>query len=375
MPDQQPELITPRRAPHFRRRILQWYDRNRRSYPWRETSDPWAVWVSEVMLQQTQTGRVTEFYRPFLQRFPDADSLAAADLEEVLKAWEMLGYYARARNLHAAARLVVRDHDGRVPMTYEAFRALPGVGDYTAAAVLSIAAGQPFAAVDGNIKRLLSRLFLLEAPVNSPASLPQFQEQADALLHRRRPGDFNQAMMELGGRICRPRNPGCADCPVDRYCGAFQTGRQIELPQRLKGKKPPLRRVAVGIIERRGKILLTRRAARGLLGGLWEFPGGGIQEGESSREACRREIREETGLEVEVLEPLARVRHAYTHFRIVMEVFRCTHQSGRVRLDGPVDHRWIRPDEVGRFPLPAANHKFLHLILLAPGPEPHNNEG
>ncbi len=362
MRSSEPRLITPRRAPHFRRRLLDWYDRHRRDYPWRETSDPYAVWVSEVMLQQTQTGRVMEYYRPFLERFPDVAALAAADLVDVLKAWEMLGYYARARNLHAAASQVVREHGGRVPGGYEQFRALPGVGDYTAAAVTSIAGGQERAVVDGNVKRVLARLFLLDTPVNSASSRPLFQQHADALLHRGRPGDFNQALMEFGARICRPRTPRCDDCPVSVYCGAFQTGRQRELPQRVQRSRSPLRKVAVGVVQRRGRILITRRAPTGLLGGLWEFPGGGVRKGETAEEACRREIREETGLEVAVVEKLTRVRHAYSHFRIEMDVFRCRCLSGRVKLDGPVDHRWIRPGEINRFPLPAANHKFLHLL-------------
>jgi len=355
-------LITPRRAPHFRRRMLSWYDENRADYPWRETTDPYAVWVSEVMLQQTQTGRVADYFPVFLQRFPDVRTLAAADLDAVLKAWEMLGYYARARNLHRAARLVVDRHEGVVPADEAAFRALPGVGAYTAAAVASIAFGRPRAAVDGNVKRVLARLFLIEAPGNDASSLPLFQERADALLDRQRPGDFNQAMMEFGARLCRPRSPRCTACPADRWCGAMQTGRQAELPTRRASKPTPLRRVAVGIIERRGEILITRRAEEGLLGGLWEFPGGGVRRGETPREACRREIVEETGLRVTVGEKLIRVHHAYTHFRIEMDVFRCRYRSGRVRLDGPVDHCWITPGEIDRFPLPAANHKFLHLL-------------
>ena len=359
----QPNLPTPRRAPHFRRRLLRWYDENRSDFPWRRTADPYAVWVSEIMLQQTQTSRVSEYFERFLERFPDVQALAAADLQEVLKAWEMLGYYARARNLHAAAVQVVRDLGGAVPGSYDGLRALPGIGDYTAAAVASIAFDRPRAVVDGNVKRVLSRLFLLENPVNDAASLPAFQERADALLHRGRPGDHNQAMMEFGSRICRPRSPKCGNCPVSGYCGAWQTGRQSDLPRRRQQRKPPLRRVAVGIIERRGRILLTQRPVEGLLGGLWEFPGGGIERGESPAEACRREILEETGLRVEIAERLTRVRHAYSHFRIVMDVFRCRWRSGRVRLRGPVAHRWIRADDVHRFPLPAANHKFLHLLI------------
>jgi A/G-specific adenine glycosylase len=314
------------------------------------------------MLQQTQTGRVADYFPAFLRRFPDVGALAAADLESVLKAWEMLGYYARARNLHRAAKLVVERHDGVVPADETAFRALPGVGAYTAAAVASIAFGRPRAAVDGNVKRVLARLFLIESPANDAASLPLFQERADALLHRQRPGDFNQAMMEFGARLCRPRSPRCEICPVDRWCGALQTGRQAELPARRATKPPPLRRVAVGIVERRGRILITRRAPEGLLGGLWEFPGGGVKRGETPRQACRREIAEETGLQVTVDRKLTRVRHAYTHFRIEMDVFRCRHRSGRVRLNGPTDHRWIEPREIHRYPLPAANHRFLHLL-------------
>jgi A/G-specific adenine glycosylase len=358
----EPRLITPRRAPHFRRRLLGWYDRHRREYPWRRTADSYAVWVSEVMLQQTRTSRVTEYFGPFLQRFPDVQALAAADRQQVLKAWEMLGYYARARNLHTAAMQVVREYGGKVPVKYEQFRALPGVGDYTAAAVTSIADGQPRAVVDGNVKRVLARLLLLDVPVNSASSLPIFQERAAAILHRGRPGDFNQAMMEFGARICRPHTPCCDECPVTGYCGAFQTGRQSEFPVRLRRAPTPLRHVAVGIVRRGEKILITRRAPAGLLGGLWEFPGGGVRNAESPKQACRREILEETGLAVEVEKKLLQVRHAYSHFRIVMNVFLCRYLSGRVKLSGPVDHRWIRPQETGRFPFPAANHRFLHLL-------------
>ncbi len=362
MTEAEPRLITPRRVRHFRQRLLDWYDRHHRAYPWRRTADPYAVWVSEVMLQQTQTSRVTEYFGPFLERFPDVESLAAADLQQVLKAWEMLGYYARARNLHTAAMQVLRKHGGVVPEEYEQFRALPGVGNYTAAAVTSIAGGQPRAAVDGNVKRVLARLFLLDVPVNSASSTQLFQERATAILHHGRPGDFNQAMMEFGARICRPRMPCCDECPVTGYCGAFQTGRQSELPVRVQRTPKPLRHVAMGIVRRREKILITRRASEGLLGGLWEFPGGGVGKAESPKEACRREILEETGLQVAVEQKLMQVCHAYSHFRIAMDVFLCRHLSGRVRLDGPVDHRWIRPEEAGRFPFPAANHRFLHLL-------------
>lgn len=348
-------------APRLRRRLLAWYERHRRRLPWRETRDPYRIWVSEVMLQQTQVKTALPYYRRFLQRLPTLRKLAGADVQEVLKLWEGLGYYARARNLHRAARMLV-GRGGRLPDRWEDFRALPGVGDYIAAAVLSIAFGRPHAVVDGNVKRVLARLRKLTAPVNRPASHPIFQAEADRLLDRRRPGDFNQALMELGALVCTPASPHCAGCPLLRCCGAKQTETVARYPRRIAARKVPEAQIAVGVVFKNGRLLVTRRPPQGLLGGLWEFPGGKLQPGESPAAACVREVREEVGLDVAVAEPLAQVRHAYSHLRVRLHVFRCRFVAGRVRRNGPVDHRWVRVADLERLAFPRANRKFIPLL-------------
>jgi A/G-specific adenine glycosylase len=313
------------------------------------------------MLQQTQVDTVVPYYERFMARFADVAGLAGAELQTVLKLWEGLGYYARARNLHRAAEIVCRRHGGRVPDTRREIRALPGVGPYIAAAVLSIACDRPLAVVDGNVKRILARIFTLDAPVNVSPPAAVFQEKADALLDRRRPGTFNQAMMELGAVVCRLPEPDCAGCPVSTHCRSHP-GQVDKFPVRARRPVTPQVRVVIGVVTRGSRLLITRRREEGLLGGLWEFPGGKVKPGEPLESACRREIREEVGLAVLVEKHLARVRHAYTHFKIVADVFLCRSSSGRVRLDGPVDHRWIAADEMADYPFPKANHKFMDLI-------------
>ena len=223
----------------YRRRLRTWFRQTKRDLPWRDTRDPYRVWVSEVMLQQTQVATVVPYFQRFVARYPDILTLAGADQQDILKSWEKMGYYARARNLHKAAGIVAREYDGHVPSDYDTFRALPGVGDYIAAAVMSIAFERPFAVVDGNVKRVLSRLLMIEEPVNKPSSKKRFQSDADDLLDTKHPGDFNQAMMELGATVCRPKQPLCEDCPVLRYCAAYLAGCQSDFPVRAPRKKVP----------------------------------------------------------------------------------------------------------------------------------------
>ena len=341
---------------------MKWYQANQRDLPWRRSNVPYHVWVSEVMLQQTQVKTVLGYYRRFLTKFPDIQHLAAADLEAVLKAWEGLGYYARARNLHRAAQTVMQDHGGQIPNQWETFHKLPGVGDYIAAAVLSIAFNQPYAVIDGNVKRVLARLHKIHAPVNQANFNKQYKNAAARLLDSRQPGAFNQAMMELGALICRPRSPMCDACPLIRYCRAYRARQVAEFPKRQKLRATPQYHIAVGVVFKKERVLITRRKADGLLGGLWEFPGGKIKDGESAQAACIREIKEEVNLDVNIERHLAQVKHAYTHFRIVMEVFCCNYVSGRVYLRGPADFRWIRLNEYRRYPFPKANHKFIPLL-------------
>ena len=314
------------------------------------------------MLQQTQVATVVPYYESFMAAYPNATALANANLQDVLKRWEGLGYYARARNLHAAARRLTDERGGEMPRDYDGIRELNGAGDYIAAAVASIAFGERRAVVDGNVKRVLARLCDIEDPVGTAAAARRFREEADRFLDPSRPGDFNQAMMELGARVCRPRAPRCDACPVLTHCAAALSGRQAQLPVRKPKKPVPTYRIAVGVVEREGKLLITRRRDDGLLGGLWEFPGGKIAPGERAEDACVREIREEVGLDVAVTEHLAHVKHAYSHFRIGADVFACRYRAGDVILHGPTDYRWIVVDEIDEYPFPGANHKFLPIV-------------
>jgi A/G-specific adenine glycosylase len=346
----------------FRDHLIKWFVNYQRPLPWRQTKDPYHIWVSEVMLQQTQVKKVLFYYQSFIERFPDIRSLAAANLGQVLKSWERMGYYARARNLHKAVRIIAQEMDEKVPLEYDRFRRLPGVGEYIAAAVQSLAFDRPYAVVDGNVRRVIARVFLMDAPINTAASARLIKKRAEEILDRDRPGLFNQAMMELGATICRPGKPICENCPVIPFCLAHKRGQQSQIPRTIRGK--PLREdhIVAGIVYKDGRMLITRRKPEGLLGGLWEFPGGKVKPGETPEQACVREIKEEINLSIRIVDFLTQIRHAYTHFKIVMDVFRCSYVSGDVLLGGPVEYRWITRDEIDQFPFPAANHKFIALL-------------
>jgi A/G-specific adenine glycosylase len=339
--------------------LIQWYEKNRRDLPWRQTRDPYRIWVSEVMLQQTQVKTGIPYYLRFLQRFPDIATLAAADISEVLKLWEGLGYYARAKNLHKAAGLVMQNHHGRVPGTVEAFRALPGVGDYIAAAVQSIAFARPLAVVDGNVKRVLARVFCIDTPVNHSRAHAVFSSIAQQLIDVRQPAAFNQGLMELGALVCRPSNPLCPKCPVAAMCRALEQGRIDAFPRRITKKAVPTHHLIAGVISRNERVLITLRPLDIMLGGLWEFPGGRLNGNQDGPAACVREIRETVNLDVAVDGHLAQIRHAYSHFKIVMDVFACRHLAGRIHLRGPADFAWVFPKQLDNYPFSGAHRKLI----------------
>lgn len=338
--------------------LLQWYCATRRDLPWRRTRNIYRIWVSEVMLQQTQVAAATPYYRRFLARFPTVAALAASPLDDVLKAWEGLGYYGRARNLHAAARQVVTAHGGRVPRTPATFRRLPGVGDYIAAAVLSIAAGEPLPVVDGNVLRVWARWRCLREDVRTARARNRIRRELAAVIPAAAPGDFNQALMELGARVCVPRTPRCAECPLARRCAARRTGEAAALPVRAVRRAAPLRRVVVAVIVRRGRVFIQQRPADGFLGGLWEFPGGKIEPGETPETALARECREEIGVAPAAIAPLAEVRHAYSHFRAHLHVFVCRLGRGAAPRAAAAG-RWVTAAELDDYAFPGANRKFF----------------
>ncbi|MBP7869694.1 MAG: A/G-specific adenine glycosylase [Candidatus Hydrogenedentes bacterium] len=346
----------------FQKTLLAWFEAEARDLPWRRTKDPYRVYLSEIMLQQTRVDQGTPYYERFLERFPTLEALAEAEEEAVLKQWEGLGYYTRARNLHRTARIVMEQYGGRFPESADLLQLLPGIGKYTAGAVASIAFGQRAPVVDGNVKRVLARLNALAEPVDLPVTEETLWTLATALLPSRQPGDFNQAMMELGARICTPKNPACDQCPVCRHCEAYAGNLQASLPNKTAKKAVPQYEVVVAAIYREGTYLIGKRPSAGFLGGLWEFPGGKLRAGETHQQALERECREELGIEITVGGLVAVARHAYTHFKVTLNVYRCTLVSGTPEARAHTELRWVAPEDFGIYPFPKGNHKFLNLL-------------
>lgn len=332
--------------------LLAWYGPNQRKMPWRGHPDPYAVWVSEIMLQQTRVETVTGYFERWMAHFPDIQALASASQQDVLSQWEGLGYYARARSLQRAAQIVMEQYGGQIPQTQESLRKLPGVGRYTAAAIASIAFGQDVPTLDGNIRRVLARLFNLEIPARSPAGEEQLWKLAADHLPPGQAGDYNQAWMDLGSQICTPRQPACSHCPLIEFCQACHLGVQHLRPVLPERKKTPHYIVTAAVIEEAGLFLLARRPETGLLGGMWEFPGGKIQPGEDLPTCLKREICEELGAEIEVGASCGVYRHAFTHFKITLHAFRCRLLPGS--QPQPLEAsalNWTAPADLASFPM------------------------
>lgn len=293
----------------LRRALLDHYDRHQRRLPWRGERDPYRILVSEVMLQQTRVETVLDYYEAWLGRFPDIDALAAADADDVLRAWEGMGYYRRARNLHRAAQVVRERPDRALPPTYEELRELPGVGEYTAGAVASIAFGERVHAADGNVRRVLARLFDVSDPKRA-----WLRDTASALVDPERPGDWNQALMELGATICKPRGPRCGRCPVAEWCGAREAGTEEERPAAASRRAPRKAVFAVAVLHDDGLVLLRKRPADGLLGGMWAFPEVEVERSDDPAAAALG-IAAELTLEPRGVEALPPCEHAFTHLK------------------------------------------------------------
>ena len=357
------DRVTPAHLAAFREDLIAWYEKVKRDMPWRQTDDPYRIWLSEVMLQQTRVDQAQPYYERFVEAFPTVDALAAADLDVVLRLWEGLGYYSRARNMHKAARVVVEQFGSRFPDTYDAIRTLPGVGAYTAAAVLSIAYGRPHAVLDGNVIRVLTRAFAIPDEVNSQRTRNHLQILADALLDASRPSAFNQAMMELGATRCTPKAPQCPRCPLRSVCSAFDAGTPTAFPVKKKKAPIPHYDIAAGLVfDEQGRLLIQRRPEDKMLGGLWEFPGGKREPGEPLEETCRRELREELGIDVEIDALFDRVSHAYTHFKITMYAFRCHIRAGTPTSREGQPLRWVPLSELDSYAFPRANRRLLDAL-------------
>jgi A/G-specific adenine glycosylase len=312
---------------------------------------------------------VLPYYERWMARFPTVEALAAASIDEVLKLWEGLGYYSRARNLHTAAQTIVQEHDGRIPETVPELMKLKGIGRYTAGAIASIAFDQPVPVLDGNVIRVLSRLYDLPDDVTLAATKKKLWQTAAALVPQERPGAFNQALMELGQTICLPAAPKCHECPLAAVCQARARGTQLERPVKPLRRKTPHYEVTAGIIWREdGRFLIAQRPFEGLLGGLWEFPGGKQEDGESLPETLKREIAEELAIEIEVGEKLAVVKHAFTHFRITLHAFHARHVSGQPQNIGVAGHAWVDTADLEQYAFAKTDRqiiKALRLVLLS----------
>lgn len=368
-----------RQKQYFVEQLLQWYAENKRDLPWRKTRDPYKIWVSEIMLQQTRVDTVIPYYERFLSKFPTLDALAEAPEEEVLKSWEGLGYYSRARNLHAAVKEVKAKYNSKVPDQPESFRTLKGVGPYTAGAVLSIAFNKPEPAVDGNVLRVMSRYFLIEKDIAKSSTRVHMENIVREIIPRKDAGSFNQALMELGAVVCTPRSPQCGQCPVMEYCGAYQEGKEESLPVKTKARPPRpeyrLVLLAEGQGQHEGCVLLRRRPETGLLAGMWEPPHFEMIDSSMHRKTASRQketkpseqalifdqnrlmlyFKENYGLSVQATTWHADMQHIFSHIQWNLRVFIGTCSASEL----PDGWSWVHQSELTRLTFPNVFNKLL----------------
>lgn len=332
--------------------------------PWRDCGDPYKIWLSEIMLQQTRVDQATPYFERFVEHFPTVRDLAEADQQDVLRVWEGLGYYSRARHLHSAAQTVVDKFDGKVPDSWNEITELKGVGPYTASAILSIAFQKKYAVVDGNVIRVLSRYHGIEDDVRSTKTKNTIQEIADEFISEDRPGDFNQAVMELGATICTPSNPDCEECPLLADCIAHKTVKTDEIPYKSPPKKRPHHQIGVGIIMNEDEeVLIALRPEDAMLGGLWEFPGGKQKEDEEMENTVIRELNEELGVKVSINKPFMKLDHAYSHFKITLHAYLCELENGTPKPQSSQEVRWVSIDELEDYPFPKANRRLTEKLM------------
>ena len=329
----------------FASKLLAWYRDNKRVLPWRGHPDPYAVWVSEIMLQQTRVEAVIPYFERWMNRFPTINALAQASEQDILNLWEGLGYYSRARNLHKAAKIVLEQHHGELPRDLDALRGLPGIGRYTVGAIASMAFGMDEPTLDGNIRRVLARVFDVNQPADSPTGEKILWELAAKHLSKGEAGDYNQALMDLGATICLPKNPRCLICPVMKLCKARELGIQEERPVTKPKKKIPHYVHVVAVIEKNGRVLLAKRPSKGSLGGMWEFPNARVN-GDPAK-ALTKTIQTATRLKVRRKDALKLVEHAYSHFSVTVHPFRCD----LISKSENKNLKWIRVGELEEYPM------------------------
>ena len=339
-------------------RLLDWYNNNQRRLPFRGSNDPYKIWVSEVMLQQTQIKTVIPYYRQWVKEYPTLKSAANANLDKLLKLWEGLGYYSRCRNFHRALNIVDKKYNGIIPNKFNEILSLPGVGHYTAGAVLSIAYNKCIPAIDGNVTRVMSRVLGIKNLTKKNRS--RIINNVQKLIPKSNPGSFNQSLMELGALVCTPTNPSCEKCPLSNSCKAYKYKLPELYPLAKNKKVNPHYTIVAGIIWRKEKLFIQKRDEKAMLGGLWEFPGGKVENGESLKEALNREIKEECDILPIIKDKIGCVEHSYSHFSISFHCFHCVENGKRIKSSNR--RAWITPKEIELFTFPKANHKIFSLI-------------
>jgi A/G-specific adenine glycosylase len=350
--------------------LLQWFRNTNRDLPWRRTYNPYHVWISEIMLQQTQMDRGVTYFLRWTKRFPDVQAVAEAEEQEILKYWEGLGYYARARNLHKASKVISRDFGGEVPCGYTKLLTLPGIGPYTAAAIASVAGNYDIPVIDANVTRVYARLFNIGEPVKERQVQTYIGKIAEHLLPKGQARAYNQALMDLGGLVCTPKNPHCNDCPITESCRALQRGTVQIRP--VVGKKQDVitQHKVAGLIQWKKKIFIQQRRVEDVWGGLWEFPGGQIAEGEgdgegeASRLVIAKTISADIGLSVALVKPIIKITHHYTHHKIILHCFLCTLGGDRFEpvLHSAENFRWVFSKDLEKFAFPTGPRKLLEYI-------------
>lgn len=347
---------------HLASALLNWFHANARDLPWRRGYDPYQVWVSEIMLQQTQMDRVVGYFERFVARFPDVHSLASAPEDEVLNLWEGLGYYSRARNLRKAAGAIV-NNGGQVPRSATELQTLPGVGPYTAAAIASIAYGEAVPVLDANVERVLARVLDVAEPIKSKAAKDVIQPVARELVDAGDPRAVNQALMELGALVCTNRRPSCSACPLAGDCLAHARDTILERPVKAKPPQTIHLTMATGVLVHDGRLFIQKRPPSGVWAGLWEFPGGTLEGGETPEQAVVRELDEETGFTVGGLEKIGVARHSFTRYQVDLHGFFCALTNGQgpqpPRLTAAQEFRWVTPDELDGFAFPSGHRKLI----------------
>jgi A/G-specific adenine glycosylase len=342
----------------IQKQLVRWFEKNGRDLPWRKTRDPYAIWVSEIMLQQTQVSTVIPYYRKFLKAFPRIRHLAKADLSKVLKAWEGLGYYSRARNLHRASKIVLNHFQGRIPDNLKDLLTLPGIGKYTAGAILSIAYNKETPILDGNVKRVLSRLCAVSGNPVRGETEDLLWQLSESLIPKGFASSFNQALMDLGAMVCTPKDPQCSRCPLDRLCKGKASGNPEKYPSRIVKKKIPHIEAIAAVLHRDGKVLLNQRPPKGLLGGLWEFPNWKSEEKGRlrSRLRLRTHIKKEMGMNVEVKESIGTFKQTYSHFKLTLHTFYCQGTGNSKK------GKWIPIKNLDQLAMPRIHRRIAETI-------------